>query len=490
MSEEIFLEQEEYSAIVDLLVEESRRDFPTFLHTLWPQVEGQSYIISKFHSYLAELVQGVDVGTRNPHQSVSVPPQHGKSRLLSVRAVAWILGKHSNVHVAMTGFSFSLLSDFLREVKEIMSSPMYMKIFPNVEPVEGYNRAGAVVFTNGSSVQVTSSMSKLTGRRVDWLIVDDPHAGRFEAESLTARRKIEQWFYGDCITRLSPDAKVFLISTRWHVEDLHGIVTSEEKVTELVEAGYEEELFEVTNLKAVADADDPLGREIGEALFPEQRDTRFLGSLKIKMPSYEWDSQYMGDPRMSMGEVVDIKKIKKIDLLDVPNDIEWYRGWDPAITESTAADYTCGALCALRRNENGEVSEFYIIDIIRLQAAWAKMRFTMIETSRNDMMRDAPIARTGIEGVSGFVAVMEDVKRELMGVMAVEPRNFRGGKLLRAQPWLNLVEAGRVYMVTDRWNKEFTLELEKFPLGSHDDQVDAISIAFEGLMDVPMLLLA
>ena len=114
----------------------------------------------------------------------------------------------------------------------------------------------------------------------------------------------------------------------------------------------------------------------------------------------------------------------------------------------------------------------------------------MIETSRNDMMRDAPIGRTGIEGVSGFVAVMEDVKRELMGVMSVEPRNFRGGKLLRAQPWLNLVEAGRVYMVTDRWNKEFTLELEKFPLGSHDDQVDAISIAFEGLMDAPMLLLA
>jgi len=464
------MEEQEYAQALEFLCAAAKEDFPSWLNVMWPQIEGTTYIISRFHQYLAELVQDVVAGNRSPNQSVSVPPQHGKSRMLSVRAAAWILGHSPGKHIALTGFSFSLLADFLREIKDIVASPMYQMVFPGVVPVEGYNRQGSVMFSNGSSIQVTSAGSKLTGRRVDWLIVDDPHAGRFEAESVGNRKKVEQWFYGDCMSRLSPSAKVFLIGTRWHPEDLHGIVTGAQKQQELIDGGFAEQTFEVTNLKAIAEMGDPIGREVGEPLFPEQRPLKFLQALKIKMPGYEWDSQYNGTPRSSTGDVVDVKKIKLIDMADVPTDIEWYRGWDPAITDSSAADFTAGALCACRMSPDGEPMEFYLIDMKREQAAWAKMRFMVIETSKNDMMRGAPIGRVGIEGVGGFKAVFEDVKRELMGRLHVEPRNFQGGKLLRAQPWLNLVEAGRFYMVRAPWNKEFILELEKFPLGNHDDQ--------------------
>jgi len=481
----------EYDAILKVLFETARVDFPCWLNVMWPQVEGTNYILSKFHVYLAELVQDVVDGKRSPNQCVSVPPQHGKSRMLSVRAVAWIVGRCPGIHIAMTGFSFSLLADFLMEVKDMIDSDVYRAVFPNVKPIDGYNRRGSVMFSNGTSIQVTSSGSKLTGRRVDWLILDDPHAGRFEAESAGARKKIVQWFYGDCVSRLSPTAKVFLIGTRWHPEDLHGVVTSPEKEQELRDAGFESELFEVTNMRGIAEVNDPLGRKIGEALFPEQRPIRFLESLKVKMPGYEWDSQYCGTPRTSTGDVVDISKLRKIEYDDVPKDIEWYRGWDPAITEKTSSDYTAGALCAARMDEHGEIMEFYIIDMVRQQMAWAKMRFTMIETARNDLMRGALCHRMGIEAVAGFKAVYEDVKRELSGRVKVEEcGGSRGGKLLAAQPWLNLVEAGRVYMVRAPWNKEFELELEKFPLGNHDDQVDGVSIAYKGLIDVPKFLIA
>jgi hypothetical protein len=46
----------------------------------------------------------------------------------------------------------------------------------------------------------------------------------------------------------------------------------------------------------------------------------------------------------------------------------------------------------------------------------------------------------------------------------------RGGKLLRAQPWLNLVEAGKLILVRGLWNDDFLAELEVFPAGRHDDQ--------------------
>lgn len=484
------MSDEEYDAVLKVLLEAAAKDFPSWLNVMWPQADNPSYILSKFHTYLAELVQDVVDGKRSPNQCVSVPPQHGKSRMLSVRAVAWLVGHSPGIHIAMTGFSFSLLADFLREVKDIIATDLYQAIFPGVVPVDGYNRQGSVMFTNGTSIQVTSAGAKLTGRRVDWLIVDDPHAGRFEAESAGQRKKVVQWYYGDCVSRLSPDAKVFLIGTRWHPEDLHGVVTSEEHQKELREAGFGAELFEVTNLRAISEVNDPLGRAPGEALFPEQRPLRFLESLKIKMPGYEWDSQYCGTPRLSTGDVVDITKLKKIDMADVPQDIEWYRGWDPAITDDSSADYTAGALCAVRLGPDNEVMEFYIIDMKREQMAWAKMRFTVIETSRNDQLRGVPCHRMGIEGVAGFKSVFEDVRRALEGRVKVECRNGKGGKLLRAQPWLNLVEAGRVYVVRGPWNREFELELEKFPLGNHDDQVDGVSIAYEGLVDVPLYLLA
>ena len=277
------MEDSEFQLAQRKLMAAASKDFVCFLHVMWPQVEGVDYILSRLHNYLAELVQEVITGRRRRNQSVSVPPQHGKSRLLCVRAVAFLVGFKPNVHIAMTGFSHSLLSEFLDEVKDIIASPRYQAIFPNIQPVVGRNRAGSVRFTNGASIQVKSSGSKLTGRKVDWLIVDDPHAGRFEAESPTSRRKIQQWFFGDCVTRLAPDAKTFVISTRWHPEDLHGLVTDPKEEDRLRDAGFEDELFEVTNLPALAEVDDPLGRELGEALFPEQRDVRFLESLKARM---------------------------------------------------------------------------------------------------------------------------------------------------------------------------------------------------------------
>jgi predicted phage terminase large subunit-like protein len=56
---------------------------------------------------------------------------------------------------------------------------------------------------------------------------------------------------------------------------------------------------------------------------------------------------------------------------------------------------------------------------------------------------------------------------------------------------LNLIEAGRVTVVRGAWTKEFVEELEQFPEGIHDDQVDAVSIAHEELTKpLPKLLLA
>ena len=57
-----------------------------------------------------------------------------------------------------------------------------------------------------------------------------------------------------------------------------------------------------------------------------------------------------------------------------------------------------------------------------------------------------------------------------------------GSKQERAAPLSSACEAGNVNVVQASWNGTYLDELEAFPLGSHDDQVDATSGAFQQLV--------
>lgn len=481
-----FLDDTSFTAMYQKLVEAARRSFLSFLFLLFPQSPGAGYIIGAVHAYLARKVQAVMDGQASARQAISMPPQHGKSRLIAVRMVAWLVGAHPGKCIALTGFNHTLLTDFIKEIRAIMQTPAYQRVFPGIEPIFGQERADHVKFSNGSEIISRSAGSKLTGRRADVLIVDDAHAGRAEAESPVQRRAVIQWFFGDCMSRLSKDAKVFIIGTRWHPSDLIGHLTSPDRVASITAQGQLGELYEVTNLRAISNGhDDPLGRAEGEALFPEERPISFLQALKAAMPGYEWSSQFDGEPRATASGQADLSKLKYIDAKNLPEGLTMSRGWDLAITEKQSADFTAGALCGW------DGHNFYIVDMFARQWSWAKVRNAMIAQALADKT-ELGVQRCAVEGVGGFDAVYQDVKQALLGEVKVTKRNPpKGGKLLRAQPWLNLIEAGRVVIVRGPWNKDFLDELEQFPEAVHDDRVDACSVGYEDLTKpAPSLLVA
>jgi hypothetical protein len=45
--------------------------------------------------------------------------------------------------------------------------------------------------------------------------------------------------------------------------------------------------------------------------------------------------------------------------------------------------------------------------------------------------------------------------------------------------WANRAEAGKVVLVRGPWINEFLAEVNLFPNGRHDDQVDAVSLAVQ-----------
>jgi predicted phage terminase large subunit-like protein len=461
-------------------IQQARQNLFAFCLLIYPPVT-TAFIWSKLHIFLMNRVQSVYEGKSKKKQTVSVPPQHGKSQVLSKIAVAWMLGARPGITIAITGFSHTLVTKFSKEVKSIVSSKMYQMIFPNTTQVYGSDKAEEWELTNGSCLIAKSAGSKLTGRRVDWLIIDDPHAGREEAESVTMRKKVQQWYFADCVTRLSPGAAVFIIATRWHPEDLIGYLTGDEYIEEIKASGVtniEDEIFEVTNIPAICEDEntDPLGRKIGEAAFPEVRNIEFLEGIKATIPSYEWRSQYQGQPRSSGSGQADIDKIRYCDYKDVPNPGQaiWVRGWDLALSEDQAGDFTAGPLIAFDKEQR----VLYLVEMFRKRQAWVKLKDTMIGTVEMDITRG--VHGEGIEAVAGFGAVYSEIKQHFLGRMKVVKRNpKRCGKLLRATWWFNLIEKGNFVMVRAPWNKDFIDELSTFPDGNNDDQIDGVSVATE-----------
>lgn len=158
--------------------------------------------------------------------------------------------------------------------------------------------------------------------------------------------------------------------------------------------------------------------------------------------------------------------------------IRWLRYWDMAATEEkpgTDPDWTAGALVGV--NQSGR---FYIADVRRLRATPQVVEQFIRATAEEDG-RNIPIWMEQEPGSSG-VGVIDYYTRLVLGGFEFRGNRATGKKADRAGPVSSQAEAGNIYLVDSVWNSAFLDELCAFPsAGVHDDQVDAVSGAFEML---------
>ncbi|MGH2541784.1 MAG: phage terminase large subunit, partial [Ardenticatenaceae bacterium] len=152
-----------------------------------------------------------------------------------------------------------------------------------------------------------------------------------------------------------------------------------------------------------------------------------------------------------------------------PPKCQWLRFWDLASTEPglrTDPDWTAGALV-------GEADGvYYIGDIVRLRGRPAEVEELVKNTAQHDGV-EVPIYMEQEPGASGVTLIDHYTRRVLKGY-AFRGTRLTGSKEVRAAPVSSAAEAGNVRLVSGAWIGRFLDEAESFPLGSHDDQVDAV----------------
>jgi len=244
---------------------------------------------------------------------VTMPPQHGKSVGATTLLPAYLLGLDPDLRVAIASYSAALASKFNRRVQRILESEEYAELFPATAIKRGSKPAGYVrtadeaeiIGRNGSLLSVGREGS-LTGNRVDCFILDDLYKDAMEANSPLIRENCWEWYTSVVRTRMHNRSRELIVFTRWHEEDLVGMIGRIEPVGELREwrqlDAWPPERWLHLNFEALKASPptevDP--RPAGCALWEEQHSAELLRG-KRRLDPLRFECMYQGHPSTREG---------------------------------------------------------------------------------------------------------------------------------------------------------------------------------------------
>ncbi|MEO8716543.1 MAG: terminase family protein, partial [Acetobacteraceae bacterium] len=208
---------------------------------------------ARHHLLLLGMLDQVSLGEID-RLMVLMPPGSAKSTYASVLFPAWWFVRHPRSSVIAASHTADLATHFGRQVRALVTEHSGVLGYR----LDAGNRAAARWQTSACGEYfATGVRGPLAGRRADLAIIDDPIKSFGDAESAVQRERLWDWYRSDLTTRLKPRARVVLIMTRWHEEDLAGRL--------LAGDGAE---WRTIRLPALAEANDPLSRLEGEPLWP------------------------------------------------------------------------------------------------------------------------------------------------------------------------------------------------------------------------------
>lgn len=401
---------------------------------------------------------------------IFMPPGSAKTTYTSVVAPAWAMGKYPGFKVIATSYSQTPADRFSKRCRQIVRSPEYRSIF-DARLQDGSTAVNEWTLTNDSTMLAAGLMGSITSARADLGIIDDPVAGREEADSEIMRRKTRQAYDDDFLTRLKPKASIILMQTRWHLDDLAGGILPEDYNGEsgLIECR-DGQVWEVLNIPARAERnDDPLGRKPGDYLWPEWFDRKHWKIFERNVRT--WNALYQQRPSSSTGGTFSQEMFSR--YTKTPKGLNWLLSSDFAVTEKTLETHP-------------DFTEHGIIGIDEDGDLW-------LETGRSSQKRTRTTVKQGLDlarayGATEWLiekgvilnAVQDTIETQIEERaeagdqinIGITPMASNKDKVSKSSAFQERCEAGKVHVKTGAWGDSVIAQLCAFPFGRYDDKVD------------------
>lgn len=423
--------------------------------------------------------------------AVSIPPQCGKSEIITRGFPAWLIGKKPWLNLMCATYNQDFANDFGDEVRGIITSETYGSIFPGVELRKGSKAKDAMKTTRNGRLAFLGRGGAGTGKPADGFIVDDPLKDDAEAQSAATREQVWNWFNKVAYTRCHKFSFIVVVHTRWHEDDLIG------RLCDPTHPHHDPEiakLWTYINIPAVV-TDEKLARALGldlkepadeavrsqfgtkpmAALWEERKPLEFLAEAR-RLDKRGFEALYQGNPSPEDGDYFGKSMLKGYRREELPTFLRKYAASDHALTEKQQNDASCCGVAGM--DEDGTL--WILPDIF-----WDRVQTDrLVEEMLSLMKRHKP----GLwwaedehisKGIGPFLRARQKTERAYTTVV---PITTSRDKKLMGRSIQGMMSLHKVRFPTfAHWWPKAEREILKFPNGAHDDFVSFLSMLGLGL---------
>jgi len=415
-----------------------------------------------------------------PNLMVLMPPGSAKSTYADVVFVPWFMAQKPRRNVILASYASDIAKKQGRRARQLIKTPQFSQIFPGCSLKGDQAAADEWALENGSEYMAGGILSGLTGNRGALGVLDDPIKGRQQAESQTIRDTTWDAYIDDFCSRLIPGSPQIMILTRWHQDDPAGRILPEDWDGESgIFEGRDGRLWDVICLPAIADRrDDPLGRQIGETLWPEWFSHEHWAPFKKNTRT--WTSLYQQKPTADEGTYFKTDWFKRYE--ERPKNLNIYMTSDHAPGGDDHNDFNVFRVWGIDHNQN-----IWLLDGYRVQATidvamGVKLDLKTGEQTVADegalplIKKWKPLCwfpenDNNWKSAKPFVVAAMRKHRVLCRIEEISTQG--GDKPTKAQPFQAKAAMGEVHLPVGSMGDEVLDQYKKFPSGRWDDEVDA-----------------
>lgn len=399
------------------------------------------------------------------------------SQLISRMFPAWVLGRNPDTKIVGTSNSAELAQQFSRSIQRIMDSEEYKAVFPHTylngtnsrNMVRGYLRNIDIFEPVGHKgfYKAVGVGGSLTGTPADIAIIDDPVKDAVEAQSVTFRNRVWEWYNSVLTTRLHNDSKQLFVMTRWHEDDLAGRILKTDG-----------DQWDVVSIPAIAEVDDE-HRRVGEALWEEKHSLDELEKQRARSPR-NFEALFQQHPSVVGGNIVKRDWFEVVSQNDFnaikPSNVRVQFYLDTAYNKKSATmdndpSGILGAVCI-----NGTM---YITCCQKFFKEMPELlHYLPLYCKANGYALGSKLS---VEPKANGLSVIQ-MLRDNTGLVVVRTPTPTESKSTRLNVCAPMVECGRVKLLEGQWNEEFLNEVCAFPQAPHDEYVDVLCYAIMDLL--------
>ena len=322
-----------------------RVDLQLFIKVFHYYVTKQNFIFKPFHKRIIRELEGI-VYDRPHNLVISISPRFGKSAIMRY-FIAWTYAINRNCNNIYTSYSDELVRQFSGEIRDLVNSKLYQKLF-HTRIKEDTQNKGLWQVDNGGSVRACSMGGSITGfgagnttgKTYGGCILIDDALKADDAHSDTAKRDCWNYFTETLISRRnSENTPIIIIMQRLAVDDIVGTLKKNNAEFEYLEF--------------------PIFDENNQSIWPERFSTEALLKLQREQPAF-FAAQYMQNPVVEGGNLF---KDYMFTRGPMPDHFDYtFITCDTASTSKQTSDYTAAGFWGV--HGEGEDKRLYLLDLL------------------------------------------------------------------------------------------------------------------------------